>query len=113
MTFELNKKILVVDPDVHSRTLAVELLSKRGCFCQVTGDLENAYYLIEKDPPRYVLLSLEFPNLNVSEFHEKLQKRRADSILLLASHNPENASELFPVLIKPYQEPQLLSNVHC
>lgn len=114
MTFEQNKKILIVDPDVNSRALAVQMLSKQGCFVQVTGELDNAFYLIEKDPPHYVLLSLEFRNLDVASFNRTLRNRRPDACLLLASHDPERAPvKSFPILIKPYQEPQLLIAVGC
>jgi DNA-binding NtrC family response regulator len=114
MTFEQNKKILIVDPDVKSRTLAVQMLSKHGCFVQVTGELDNAYFLIERDPPHYVLLSLEFRNLDVSLFNRILTDRRPDACLLLASHDPARASVTsFPILIKPYQAPQLLNSVGC
>ncbi|MBI3969478.1 MAG: response regulator, partial [Chloroflexi bacterium] len=64
---------LVVDDDLAIRTLVTAVLADEGYVVEEAADGREALDLIERDPPRLILLDLTMPIMDGREFAHQYQ----------------------------------------
>lgn len=107
--------VLTVEDDDGVRQLIDAILSREGY--QVVGapDGETALRLIAKRPPGLILLDMQLPGINGSEFLTKLlalTTRRVPVIVVTVDHSIRSSQEartVDEVLIKPFAVDELTS----
>lgn len=113
--FEVNKTVLVVDDDATIRDRVALSLSREGCCIQTAIDAESAYRIMRHDPPDVVLLDVDLPDLDISEFNALLLELNPKAKLLLTttarSKKKSSHRSGLGVLTKPFRDSELLSAV--
>jgi DNA-binding response OmpR family regulator len=108
--------LLVVDDDPDIRWMIAAFLENEGFVVETAGTGQEALDLIERLPPRLVILDMHLPDMDGAEVIRKLRDRAIEvSILLLtaAREAREQAQELgaLAYVSKPLSLPLLLRRI--
>jgi DNA-binding response OmpR family regulator len=107
--------ILIVEDDAGIRQFIDVLLSKEGYETAGAPNEEVAQQMIARRQPELILLDMQMPMMNGSEFLERLSlttDRHIPVIIVTVDHlvlTSEDAQKADDILIKPFRVDELLT----
>ncbi len=107
--------VLVVEDDAGIRQFIAVLLSKEGYETAEAPNGEVALQMIARRQPELILLDMQMPMMNGSEFLKRLGRitdRHIPVIIVTVDHlvlTSEDAQKADGVLIKPFRVDELLT----
>jgi chemosensory pili system protein ChpA (sensor histidine kinase/response regulator) len=119
---DTREMIMVVDDSVTMRRIAERLLERNGFRVTTAKDGLDAMALLQTETPSTVLLDIEMPRADgfeVAAFIRNTPRLSKIPIIMITSRSGEKHRErarslgVNRYLIKPYQEDQLLAEVHA
>jgi CheY-like chemotaxis protein len=107
------RPILVVDDDPEVRALVSDVLDEAGYAVELAGDGEEALHVIERSPPRLLLLDIQMPRVDGPSLARELRARLRDLpvIVMTARPHPEREADrcnAVAVLAKPFDSADLI-----
>lgn len=112
------KRILIIDDDMDLSMLIKDMLEDKGYEAYLTGSLDEAYEILQKENFHLILLDINLPDGTGFDFCEELRRISTVPVIFASARTSENdkiigldmgGDDYIP---KPYSLKELMSRIH-